>query len=436
MSDADLVLARARAAWNAAKRDDDENVREASELRLVRAWPKPRVAPSRAFALGAAAAFAIAALVFFVVRPRAVPAPPVVVTTATPPPVTAPPPAPPVPAPAPRRIARIVASSACAECKIEPGAPIEPRVVVPSGSRLTLGFAFDDGLVDPAMGADVVGPAVAASGPEGLLVVERGTVRLRALRDSVVQVPGGKLSAVDAVYALRVDDRGVARIDVERGRVSVTTKALEIVAHAGGAPLEIDAAGGAHAAGGSPSATVTAMPVAPVPTVVPAPQPTRGEDDQLADARVRARQGDASGRSELERLATSSDVRVARRASFTLAELELATPEHGHRDRARARLDDLLVCPEASLALDAATLLARSYKLPAERADVWRRYLATSPPRPYSDRAQLERADALLDAGRAAEARRILDELRRTGGLGGAQERQLDRLLLKAKDTR
>ena len=32
----ELLLLRARSAWNAAKRDDDENMREASELRLAR----------------------------------------------------------------------------------------------------------------------------------------------------------------------------------------------------------------------------------------------------------------------------------------------------------------------------------------------------------------------------------------------------------------
>lgn len=432
MSDADLLLARARSAWDAAKRDDDENVREASERRLVRAWPPRRVAPARVFALGAAAAFAIAAALFLLVRP---PPRAVEVEAAR---VAAAPPSP-APAPATRKIARLVASSACAECDVEPGARIVRRVVVPAGSRLTLAFAFDDGLVDPAMGADVVGPASFAPKDVGTLVIERGTARLRALGDAVVEVPGGKLSAADAVYTVDVDDRGVARIDVERGRVAVTTTgALEIVAHAGGAPLEIDAAGGAHAAGGSPSATVTAARAAP-PVASAAPSskaPPRVDDDALSDARTRARHGDAFGRSELERLAASNDARVSRRASFTLAELELAAADGGARSRARRRLDELLVCPEAGLAADAATLLARSYVRPAERADVWRRYLATAPPRPYLERAMLERADALLDAGRAAEARRILADLHRDGTLNDAQRRQLDRLDLKAKDGR
>ncbi len=433
MSDADLLLARARSAWNAAKRDDEENVREASELRLVRAWPPARVAPARAFAFGGAAAFALAALLFFVLRPPAAVQVPVVAATApaTVAPIASTPATPSLPATAPRRIAHVVASSACAECKVEPGAPIDARVVVPAGARLTLGFAFDDGLVDPSTGADLVGPAAASAGSDATLMIERGTVRLRAVRDSVVEVPGGRLSAIDATYTLHVDERGVARIDVERGRVSVSTKgALEIVAHAGGAPLVIDAAGGAHTAGGSPSSS--AVPVAPAVRPATTAAAARTDDDVLADARVRARQGDAGGRSELERLAKSSDARVSRRASFTLAELDLAA---GAKDRARARLDELLVCPEAGLAADAAMLLARSHGSASERAEVWRRYLATSPPRPYFERALLERAEALLDAGRAPEAKRVLEDLRR-GPLTEAQQRQLDRLLLKAKDSR
>ena len=65
MSD-EVMLTRARSAWNAAKRDDDEYMREASEIRLARAWPKPRMSPTRAAGFGAAAAFAVAAVLFLV----------------------------------------------------------------------------------------------------------------------------------------------------------------------------------------------------------------------------------------------------------------------------------------------------------------------------------------------------------------------------------
>jgi hypothetical protein len=78
-------------------------------------------------------------------------------------------------------------------------------------------------------------------------------------------------------------------------------------------------------------------------------------------------------------------------------------------------------------------LLARSYASGSERAEVWRRYLATTPPSPYFERALLERADALLDAGRTPEAKRILDEVRRSPKLTESQQRHLDRLTVKAR---
>ena len=150
----------------------------------------------------------------------------------------------------------------------------------------------------------------------------------------------------------------------------------------------------------------------------------------MHDARARALKGDPSGASELEQLAASQDVRIARRASFTLAELDLAS---GAKDKARARLDQLLVGPESSLGADAAMLLARSYASGSDRAEVWRRYLATSPPSPYFERALLERADGLLDAGRTVEAKRILEEVRRSPKLTESQQRHLDRLTVKAR---
>lgn len=451
MNDAEdlLVMSRARAAWDAAKRDDDETMREASELRLARAWPKPRMAPSRAFGLGMAAAFAIAALLVLALRTSSSPtatatavaaSPSAAVTTdAGAPPASAPALVP--PAAGPRKLARVVAASACRECRIEPGARVDDRVVVPAGSRLTMSFAFDDGLVDPTAGVDLIGPATASAGPDATLTIERGVVRVRAPRDLVVQVPGGKVSASDAVYTVRIDDRGVARIDVEKGRVAVTKRdATEVVVPAGGATFEL--------------AARTEAPPSPAPGAPPAD--TRGSkvasemladartanarvggdtgaevlEQILADVRVRVRQGDTTARSELERLSTTTDARVARRASFMLAELDLAA---GAKDSARKRLDVLLTCPEAALGADAATLLARSNGSAADRAEIWRRYLATYPASPYFERALLERADALLDAGRTAEAKKILDEVRRSPRLTDAQQKQLDRLALKAR---
>ena len=107
----------------------------------------------------------------------------------------------------------------------------------------------------------------------------------------------------------------------------------------------------------------------------------------------------------------------------------------GERERGRARLAELTRSSDVRLASDAATLLARSEPTVAGRAATWERYLATSPPKAYRDRALLERAEALLDAGRMSEANAILDELR-GASLTEAQQRQLERLSAKASERR
>lgn len=447
MNEGDLLLARARSAWNAAKRDDDENMREASELRLARAWPKPRMAPARAFTFGAAAAFAVAAILFVVFgrshapQTAAIGAP--AANTALPPSAAAALTAPPSAARvavdfgAERKPSRVVATSGCKECRVEAGAIVDERVVVPAGSKLSLGFAFDDGLVDPASGVDLVGPASATSSADATVTIERGLVRVRAPRNVVVMVPGGKVTASNAVYTIRIDERGVARVDVEKGRVAVTKRdASEVVVPPGGAtsfdlvgPTDRPAASGAPTTAGTTGPTTAEQVLSNAKEDAPK-QGAMVAEEMLADARVRARQGDASGRAELEQLATSKDARVARRASFTLAELDLAA---GAKDKARTRLDELVVGPESALGADAAMLLSRSYGAPADRAEVWRRYLATNPPSPYAERAQLERADALLDAGRPNDARNILDQVRRAPRLTDTQQKQLDRLTVKAR---
>jgi hypothetical protein len=126
------------------------------------------------------------------------------------------------------------------------------------------------------------------------------------------------------------------------------------------------------------------------------------------------------------------DARTARRASFMLAEIELA---EGARDRALARLEALLAAPEPALAWNAATLLARSMPSAADSAAAWQRYLATAPRSPYRERAMLERADALLDAHRPDEARAVLAGVARSPLLP-AQASQLERLLFKARELR
>ena len=153
----------------------------------------------------------------------------------------------------------------------------------------------------------------------------------------------------------------------------------------------------------------------------------------MTNARTLFHDGDRAGaRAQLETLAQSHDASVARRASFTLAEIEMAD---GERDKGRARLLTLATCPDARLAADASTLLARTEPTPAARAETWARYLTTNPPAAYRERALLERAEALFDAGRPQEANAIVAELR-TLPLSAAHQRQLERLAYKTRTMR
>jgi predicted negative regulator of RcsB-dependent stress response len=110
------------------------------------------------------------------------------------------------------------------------------------------------------------------------------------------------------------------------------------------------------------------------------------------------------------------------RAVFRWAELELA---RGESDRARAELADLLADADLSLAADAAFLLARSASVPAERAEVWGRYIARHPGTPYREDATLERAAALIDAGRNGDAADLLAQLSTEATLSKVQEARL-----------
>lgn len=450
--------ARARAAWRAGIDRDDAMARAESEERLTDAWRAPP--RRRPIAIPIAAAAAIAACVALGLGLHAR-------TASTGAPAIAHGRAPPIasahaPAASPSAearaaeappVMRVVATSPCPDCRagasaLEPGSSLETEraVAVPPGARLTLGFAVPGGLVDPAIGADVEGPALASVVDGGAISLERGRARMRGVRDVVVLVPGGRVatSGGAATYTVRVDDRGAARVVVEAGRVAVTPRgAREPVEVDAGASIEIDARGAsvterpaaaAKAAEEPAAAAPAAVADAPAAPATPRAAPASATPDEvLAGARARSREGDVDGaRADLERLAASSDARIARRASFTLAEIELA---NGAQPKARERLGALLACPDASLGADAATLLARSFPAPSDRAAAWGRYLATRPPSPHRERAMLERADALLDARRAVEADALLEELRRST-LDAGQKRQLDRLLFKAREVR
>jgi hypothetical protein len=421
------ATAIARTTWKNAQRRDDLGDAIGSELRLQRMWP--RRVPNRApvFAFGAIAGACVAAAVAIVVAKDRVPAAPApVAALASPPAATQPAPTtdPPAIKPSPRAI---VAANPCSECRVndtrfEPGARLDgKRVEVPAGARLTLGFSLPDGLVDPASGADVAGPATPRIDATEI-VLERGTARVRSANDVVLVVPGARLSATGATFTVRVDDHGRAHVDVERGKVIVAS-GTGSVAHAQGRSFEIAPEKAPPSGKAPPAALPKHLEMDPESFTAP---PVDKSNVLRAGL-----MGEASTeREELERTAVSSDARAARRATFTLAELDLAVGDTG---KARERLSSLLSAPDPALAHDAATLLARSYPSASQRASAWGRYLATTPSAPYFERGLLARAEALLDAGETAEAKRILNELQQTPRLGPAEKQRLARLLLKAR---
>jgi hypothetical protein len=434
------VRLRARDAWKAAIKRDDLVSRAASEVRLAAGLGGAKPRTGRAFALGFAAAAALAIATAAIVgstrephAPTAIATPtatatataPATTTTATAERNVIPPPEPASP------IRSIVASLDCVACRAD-GAPVRAggliapgaAIVVPAGAHVSLGFAFDDGLVDPKAGGDVDGPASVSIDADGTsLRIERGSLRVRAANTVTTMVPSGaKLVAKDAVYTLVVDEHGVARVSVESGHVSLTKTDGERVVLQPGARSSLAPA---------PRAPEP-QPTAAAPASASAAPPS-GEAS-IAAARTLARDGDTDqARVRLEALSQSNDARVARRAAFTLAEIELAT---GMKDKARERLSELERGPDLALAADAATLHARSFGSASARAEVWARYLATLPPSPYRERAMLDRADALLDAHRTVEALAVIDDVAAAPSLADAQRRQIDRLRLKAREIR
>jgi len=98
------------------------------------------------------------------------------------------------------------------------------------------------------------------------------------------------------------------------------------------------------------------------------------------------------------------------RASLSLAELELA---RGDLVAGRSRLASLAQSTDPAVVADAVFLEARASRREAEQAEIYERYLATSPPSPYLEEAMVERARALLRGGDTAGARACVEELHR-----------------------
>lgn len=403
------VRARAKGAWVAAMREDDASRRAESEERL--AYPRARAragARARGFVAGLAVAACIGGIAFAAWRPSSGSESASATATATAAAsaaatasATAA-----APASAPEPAAEAIITSACAACRLdgarfEPGAPIRDRALhVPAGAHVTIGFAIKGGLVQAANGADIDGPATARV-TDGTITIEEGRARFRGVDHVKVIVPGGHIVAGGATFTVRVDATGTARVTVEDGSVSLDrggAKAPEIVK--AGATREL-----AHATAKAPPVDTITATVSGDPATVHAEAPNAPAPAASAPAQ---------------------DPREARRASFTAAEVELA---NGETTRARARLEALLTAPEATLAADAATLLAGSHPVPADRAAAWARYLATSPPSPHRERAMIDRAKALIASGQTSEAKALLFQLASAPGtLTEAQKRQVERL--------
>jgi hypothetical protein len=163
-------------------------------------------------------------------------------------------------------------------------------------------------------------------------------------------------------------------------------------------------------------------------TIATAQEPEHRPEAPAADssapdweAQWRAAQAalDAGHRGEAERrlrslLALSSVPAAPReRASFLLAELELARGAPG--GDARSRLEALQGSADDALAADAVFLEARAIGSPRERVALFARYVAADPPSPYLETAIVDEAVALLEAGDADAARARVAELRAAG---------------------
>jgi hypothetical protein len=289
----------------------------------------------------------------------------------------------------------VVAVAGCARCTwqapVAPGATLGAgeRVDVPRGERLLMGWAVEQGLVDPAEGIEVTGPAQVRIEPQGP-VVTQGQARARTRSERSLAGVFATLRGADAEWTLeqRADRMRVA---VVRGEVWL--------AHAGDAQVRL-ASG--DAVDVLPDGCVVGPGEAP-PRIAAASAPPSGRprapSEPAPAASVAAAAPDPAANS-------AADARARDRASFLEAELELKA---GHSEGARERLEALLRSSDAPLAGDAAFLLARSASGPAERADVLARYLRTDPPEPYRAQATAERAAALCEAGNVAEARELLD---------------------------
>jgi hypothetical protein len=382
-----------RDAWSDAVAESPSAARARDLRAAARFAESARRGRSRSFGFGLAGGLAVAAIVAVVLGRRELPPPsPATVTVVAPPgtlpspspSMAAPPPAPVVAAPAP-----VIRS--CNGCKKK-----EEAIEVPTGSKMLLSFSLDASFAEPEKGVTIEGPARARTDERGVLLLE-GRARVDASKDARVRTAVLETTSDDARYTIEVDG-DVSRVFVMSGHVKVTMPSGETrVLGAGERATTQDAA-----------IVVTAAappPVGQEPKVEAKAEPKKSPDEHWSAAKTALESGDRGrAESELRGLVGSADGThpLYPRASFRLAELELA---RGATIEARPRLAALLSSTDAQLAEDAATLYARSYPTPAERAVAWSAYLATNPPPDRRERAMLERIRSLVAAGRATEAR-------------------------------
>jgi hypothetical protein len=367
-----------RGAWKADVDRDQQYTRAASERRLAALWPRRTGVPWPLAVAGAATAALAAA---WIASPRRLPPPapretPVAQVNA---PFDAPTsiPTPTSIATTARSTRTLLAVRACTACGgLAAGESMGERgnVAVPRGATLSLNWGTDASLVDAASGVDVAGPAVVRANNDGgdaALMLESGTAQAHVAHGGEVETALAVTRGTNSTWVVAVQD-GRTRIKVARGEVEVRTGAVREVVRAG---ETLDALADGRLVRPIVSVAAMTLPGSPAREALPA--------------------------------ASSGGTRE--RASFALAELELA---QGKADDARFLLAPLLDSADPSLAGDAAFLLLGSMPTPRERLDVLDRYLAKPRPSPYLEQAEVERARALLEAGQEADARALVRTLR------------------------
>ncbi|HEY2516450.1 MAG TPA: hypothetical protein VGI39_36520 [Polyangiaceae bacterium] len=396
---------KARQVWRRAIERDDSFGLQAREARLTSASRVPQVRAGRVGALALGVALGTLAMLGRAkLAEREEPLGTATISTPALPPAPLPPPAParvpsealvfPKAGEAPRLLIR-----SCRSCArpITEGTALArggAGLDVASGARLLVAWTFREEAPDSTSTVEIEGPALVSAADDSAtpaLVVRRGTARADVAAPHELRTDLARTTAEHGAWSVAAfTDR--SRVEVTAGEVTVTPLAggAPVVLHAGEA---LDVAREGHA-----------------PPVVAAA--ARVESD--LELWVRSdRALERSDRIEAERalgalLARSGSPELRERASLRLAELELA---RGDGAGARGRLAGLLAAREPALAADAALLLARAQATPDRRAATWREYLSTAPPSPYRERAAIERAEALLEAGDVAGARGIVGEL-------------------------